>query len=46
MIVDAHTHFWFKGFMPMAFHRNTAEEWAKKEAGASRRWSCRRSRQG
>ncbi len=33
MIVDAHTHFWFKGFMPMAFHRNTAEEWAKKEAG-------------
>ncbi len=33
MIVDAHTHFWFKGFMPTAFHRNTAEEWAKKEAG-------------
>jgi predicted TIM-barrel fold metal-dependent hydrolase len=33
MIVDAHTHFWFKGFMPMAFHRHTAEEWASKEAG-------------
>jgi predicted TIM-barrel fold metal-dependent hydrolase len=33
MIVDAHTHFWFKGFMPAAFHRGTAEEWAKKEAG-------------
>ena len=33
MIVDAHTHFWFKGFMPEAFHRNTAEEWAKKKKG-------------
>jgi predicted TIM-barrel fold metal-dependent hydrolase len=33
MIVDAHTHFWFKGFMPEAFHRNTAEEWAKKGEG-------------
>ena len=33
MIVDAHTHFWFRGYMPEAFHRNTAEEWAKKAEG-------------
>ena len=35
MIVDAHTHFWFKGFIPAAFHRSSAEAWARKEAGRS-----------
>lgn len=33
MVIDAHTHFWFKGFMPEAFHRATAEEWASKKEG-------------
>ena len=35
MIVDAHTHFWFKGFIPAAFHRYSAEAWAQKAAGRS-----------
>jgi len=33
MIVDIHAHYWGKGFIPQAFHRETAENWAKKAPG-------------
>ncbi len=32
MIVDMHAHFWSKGFIANAFHRATAEAWAKQAA--------------
>jgi len=33
MIVDIHAHYWGKGFIPQAFHKETAENWAKKVPG-------------
>ena len=33
MIIDIHTHFWRKGYIPNAFHMVTAKEWAGKEPG-------------
>jgi predicted TIM-barrel fold metal-dependent hydrolase len=33
MIIDIHTHFWGRGFIPKAIHRITAQAWADKEPG-------------
>lgn len=33
MIIDLHAHYWDRGFIPEAFHRATAEVWAKQEPG-------------
>lgn len=33
MIIDIHTHFWGKGYLPKAFHMATAQAWAAKEPG-------------
>jgi predicted TIM-barrel fold metal-dependent hydrolase len=30
MIIDIHTHFWGKGYIPSAFHMTTAEAWASQ----------------
>ena len=33
MIIDIHTHFWGKGYIPRAFHMATAQDWAAREPG-------------
>jgi hypothetical protein len=33
MVVDSHTHIWSEGFLPSAFFREAAAEWATKVPG-------------